>query len=199
MIVIIDYKIGNMLAIKNIIANIGHEALISNNIKDISLASKLILSGVGAYDNGINNLKKLNLFELIEKKVLIDKSPILGICLGMQLMANNSEEGEQTGFGWIDATVKQFEKESCTTSIPVMGWNYIENIKPNTLIFQEKQRYYFAHSYYFPKETKESIAIANVGIDYCAAFQKENIFGVQFHPEKSHNYGKNLFRKFCEM
>ena len=199
MIVIIDYKVGNIGSIKNMITKIGYECKISNQKKDIEHASKLILPGVGSYDNGVENLKKLSLFDLINKKVIIDKTPILGICLGMQLMAKKSEEGFKKGFGWIDTTViKVNEEEYKENSVPILGWNYIKTIKKNLILGDEKQRYYFVHSYYFPLDTPGAISCANVGFEYCAAFQKENIFGVQFHPEKSHNFGKKVFKKFCD-
>lgn len=199
MIVIIDYNIGNVGSIKNMITKLGFECKISKHKKEIENATKLILSGVGSFDNGIANLKKLNLYNLINKKVTVDKIPILGICLGMQLMAEESQEGKEKGFGWIKSRVLKINDEDCKeTTIPILGWNYIKTTIKNPLINEDRQRFYFVHSFYFPHDTTNSIALANVGFDYCVAIQKDNIFGVQFHPEKSHNYGKKVLQKFCE-
>ena len=199
MIIIIDCNIGNVGSIKNMINRIGFDCIISNKLSDIENSSKLILPGVGSFDNGITNLKKLNLFKPINNKVLIEKTPILGICLGMQIMTKFSEEGTKKGFGWINTNVKKIKKSDCNSNIPVMGWNYISSIKDNPIINKDKQRYYFVHSYYIPKETPGSIATASVGFEYCVAFQKENIFGVQFHPEKSHVFGKKMLSNFCSI
>ena len=200
MIVIIDYNVGNIGSIKNMITKIGFECEISNKKEVIESASKLILSGVGAFDNGITNLKNLDLLDLLNKKVLVDKTPILGICLGMQLMAERSEEGIEKGLGWIPQKVKRLNMADCKeTTIPILGWNYINIIKGNSILSKDKQRYYFVHSFYFPIDTTGLIASANVGFDYCAAFQKENIYGVQFHPEKSHIFGKEVLSNFCKL
>ena len=199
MIVIVDYNVGNVGSIYNMITKIGYESIISNDKNIIASASKLILPGVGSFDNGIQNLQNLDLFDVLNKKVLIDKIPILGICLGMQLMAESSDEGEKKGLGWISQNVEKIKPNECKlTTIPILGWNYINVTRENKLISSAKQRYYFVHSYYFTKHTPDSIANANVGFDYCAAFQKDNIFGVQFHPEKSHVFGKNLLDNFCK-
>ena len=198
MIVIIDYDTGNIGSIKNMITKLGRECTISRDLDIIRSATKLILPGVGSFDNGMKNLKKFNLIEILNQKVIKDNTPILGICLGMQLMAQGSDEGSEKGLDWISQHVKKVEKEkSRNTTIPILGWNYIQIQKDNPLLPNIKQRFYFVHSYYFPKETPNSIATANVGFDYCVAYKKKNIFGVQFHPEKSHSFGKILLENFC--
>ena len=200
MILIIDYNVGNIGSIKNMLLNIGVECEVSNDIKKIKAAKKLILPGVGSYDNGMRNLKQLKLIKILNQKVIYEKTPILGICLGMQLMGENSEEGNEKGLGWINQKVKKIEENKMKKlTVPVMGWNYLSVNKKNKILENKIQRFYFVHSYYFPKETKESIASANIGFEYCVAFQKDNIYGVQFHPEKSHNFGKFFFKTFCDL
>ncbi len=201
LIVIIDYKTGNTGSIKNMLNKIGFDCVVSDNKDIISKASKLILSGVGSFDNGIKNLKHLDLIELIEKKVVEEKTPILGICLGMQLMAKKSEEGSESGFGWINQNVLKFKKNfSKDIYIPVMGWNYVSLSKAESKLFSnKKQRFYFVHSYYFPIDTPHSVAFIKSNLEYCCAFEKNNIFGVQFHPERSHAFGKELLKRFCNL
>lgn len=200
MIVIIDYDTGNIGSIKNMITKLGHPCNISRDIDTIRSATKLILPGVGSFDNGMKNLKKFNLIEILNQKVIKDNTPILGICLGMQLMAQGSDEGSEKGLDWISQHVQKVDKEkSRNTTIPILGWNYIQVHKNNPLLQMNKQRYYFVHSYYFPVETPNSIATANVGFDYCVAYKKKNIFGVQFHPEKSHSFGKIVLENFCSL
>ena len=200
MIIIVDYNIGNVGAIQNMINKIGYECEISSDIDKIKKARKIILSGVGSFDNGILNLRKLNLIDILNKKVLIEKTPVLGICLGMQLMASKSEEGIEKGLNWISQDVKKINPDfSSEITIPILGWNYVKLIKKSPIIYEINPRYYFVHSYYFPKNTPGTFASANIGFDYCVGFQKENIFGVQFHPEKSHIFGKKLLKNFCKI
>lgn len=200
MIVIVDYNIGNVGSIKNMLTKIGYECVISNEIEIIESASKLILAGVGSFDNGMSNLKRLGLTDVLNRKVIENKTPILGICLGMQLMAESSEEGNMMGLGWIPTKVKKIETgTNSEITIPVIGWNYVKIVKTTPLIIEDKQRFYFVHSYYFPENTVGTFAYANIGFDFCAAFQHNNIYGVQFHPEKSHNFGKKLLLNFCKL
>lgn len=197
MIVIVNYNMGNVGSVYNMIKKIGFEALITSNINEIEKAKKIILPGVGAFDNGIINLKKLGLIEILEYKVFKERVPILGICLGMQLMTKKSEEGELQGLSWIDAETKRFVSD--TYKIPHMGWNYVKIIKDSDLFSSEfsEWRFYFVHSYYVECYNKDDILTTTFYIhDFVSSFQRENIIGVQFHPEKSHKFGMMLLKNF---
>jgi glutamine amidotransferase len=204
MITIVDYGCGNLGSIQNMIKKIGSKAQITSDAAKIALAEKLILPGVGAFDTGIKNLHERGLWSILNKRVLEDKVPILGICLGMQLMTKSSEEGVLKGLSWIDAETKKFKFDEVSEKrkIPNMGWNYIE-IKKNSRLFNnmyEHPKFYFVHSYYVNCHQKEDvIAVANYGQNYDCAFEKDNIFGVQFHPEKSHKYGMKLLENFIAL
>lgn len=197
MIVIVDYGMGNLKSISNMLNKIGAKNEITNQEKQIRKAEKLILPGVGSFDFGIKNIKNLNLFDCLNQKVLIDKTPILGICLGMQLFTKSSEEGKEKGFGWIDAETKKFDIESLKT--PHMGWNTID-IKKKSSLFNNnisERRYYFVHSYYVECNVKEDIlASTDYSISFTSMIEKENIYGSQFHPEKSHNFGMEILNQF---
>jgi len=202
MIVIVDYGCGNLGSIKNMLKKAGYDSLITSDKNEIQKAGKLILPGVGAFDTGIKNLKQADMFELLNKKVLEEKTPVLGICLGMQLMTKRSEEGKETGFGWIDAEVVKFIPGKEGLKIPNMGWNEIK-VKKESKLFKnadENQRFYFVHSYYVKcAHPDDVIATAEFGHEYVCAFGKENIYGVQFHPEKSHKYGLQLLTNFAQL
>lgn len=204
MIVIIDYKTGNYGSVLNMLRKIGEEATISSDILDINKASKLILSGVGSFDSGMKNLKDLGVLSILNEKVIENKTPILGICLGMQLFSRKSEEGHLAGLGWIDAVVAKFRFENTQNSlkVPHMGWNIIELVKKNALFknMTEEQKFYFVHSYYIKcNEVKDVVAFTEHGIRFASVVQKNNIFGVQFHPEKSHKFGMQLLKNFIEL
>ncbi|MCH8741623.1 imidazole glycerol phosphate synthase subunit HisH [Patescibacteria group bacterium] len=202
MIVIIDYKMGNTGSILNMLKKIGETAVISSDIKDINNADKLILPGVGSFDTGMNNINNSGLLDILNKKVLKEKTPILGICLGMQLFANKSEEGIKRGLGWIGGNVVKFKFKDNNLKIPHMGWNEIK-IKKNDVLFKniaEEPRFYFVHSYYFfCNDNNDVLATTNYGYDFASVVRKDNIRGVQFHPEKSHKYGMNLLKNFAQL
>lgn len=199
MIGIIDYEVGNLASIKNMLKKIGSDSFFIQSPDDFSKASKLILPGVGSFDYGMEQLAKKGLIETMENQVLKEKKPILGICLGAQLLTKSSEEGIKKGLGWVNATTVKFK-----TSLPVpnMGWNDIIIVKENSLLkdfHDDAPRFYFVHSYHFEFKDKEQIlAYNNYDYDYACAFQKENIFGVQFHPEKSHKFGMQLLKNFSK-
>ncbi|MFA6980582.1 MAG: imidazole glycerol phosphate synthase subunit HisH [Ignavibacteriaceae bacterium] len=201
MIVIIDYGLGNLGSILNMLKRIGVDSIISNDKKLIENADKIILPGVGSFDSGMSNLKKAGLVNILERKVLVDKVPFLGICLGMQLITRKSEEGELNGLGWIDAETKKFDStiQDKKMIIPHMGWNKVYPVS-DCLLFNDmdnEMRFYFVHSYYVHCENKEEIAgETDYGSRFTSVIQKENIFATQFHPEKSHKYGLTLLKNF---
>jgi imidazole glycerol-phosphate synthase subunit HisH len=203
-IVIIDYGMGNLGSIFNMFKHIGVESSISESVQDIENADKLVLSGVGAFDSGMKNISDLGLLSLLNDMVLKDKKPILGICLGMQLFAIKSEEGTSAGLGWINADIVKFnfDNESANLKIPHMGWN-LANVHGDSALFRdtiEESRYYFVHSYHLVCEEEENvICTTNYGYEFPSAIEKENIFGVQFHPEKSHRFGMKLLKNFAEL
>jgi len=200
-IVIVDYGLGNLASIKNMLKAIGTPSIITSDISEIRKSDKLILAGVGAFAQAIQNLKELNLLQVLNNLVLTEKVPILGICLGMQLFTEKSEEGSEKGFGWIKGkTVKfHFDTNEANLKIPHMGWNTIK-IERNNFLFEgldNDTKFYFVHSYYVSCEDQEDILTTTFhGFNFTSALQKENIYGVQFHPEKSHKFGKSVMERF---
>lgn len=203
MIVIIDYGIGNLASVLNMFKKIGvSDVCISKDEAIIANATKLLLPGVGAFDAGMNNLEQSHLIPLLNKKVLEEKVPVLGICLGMQLLTKRSEEGVKTGLGWIDAeTVKFNLNPALKLKVPHMGWNYIKVRIQNPLIdMQSKNRFYFVHSYYVKCfDESQSLATSNFGIDFTCMVNKDNIYGAQFHPEKSLKFGMKVLENFAKL
>ena len=198
MITIIDYNTCNVGSIQNMLRKLGYDSVVTNNQEKIFNATKLILPGVGAFDHGINNLKELGLIPIIKEKVN-SGTPILGICLGYQLLSRSSEEGKEAGLGLIEADTIKFSFENTKLKIPHMGWN--------NLIYKDKlklfhgldanARFYFVHSYFVKCDSPSIIsASTEYGGMFASAIEKENIFGVQFHPEKSHKYGMKVFTNF---
>lgn len=200
-VVIVDYDAGNPISIKNMIKKIGYESLISNRIEDIKLASHLILPGVGHFKYGIDQLKKTNLIPVLEDKVINEKTPLLGICLGMQLLTASSEEGDAEGLNWIPSTKTTSLKKSVKSlKIPHMGWNYVQPVDHVLFRGIVDPRFYFVHSYKVESESEAAIlAKTTYEVPFISAIQKENILGVQFHPEKSHRYGFQLLKNFVEL
>ena len=202
-IIIIDYYMGNLRSILNKLNRIGYNAVVTNNADIIKKADKIILPGVGHFQKAMENLKQLQLLEVLNEAVIIKKIPILGICLGMQLMAKFSEEGDVNGLGWFDADVVRFRvSDHLKYKVPHIGWNNAIAEKDSPL-FKGKSAeamYYFVHSYHMRCNLKEDI-LANTEYDYTftSAVQKNNIFGTQFHPEKSHDDGEKLLRNFVEL
>jgi glutamine amidotransferase len=201
MVIIIDYKIGNLLSVQNMFKYLGINSRISNSIEDIRNADKLILPGVGHFKTGMKNLIHSNLIDTLNEEVLAKKKNILGICLGMQLMTKHSEEGDCDGLGWIDATTKKFQLSE-PLKVPHMGWNNV-NYKKDTGLnknISKEPRHYFVHSYFVDCNNKEDVLATTLyGNEFVSAFQHKNIYGVQFHPEKSHKYGMELLRNFNQL
>ena len=203
-IVIIDYGMGNIGSIQNMLKYLGVESIITSDKKDIEKADKLILPGVGHFKSAMDNIKKLDIIDVLRYKVLEEKKPILGICLGMQLMCSFGEEGGVPGLSFIDADVKKFNfLEDDELKVPHMGWNKVELINDNSQIFKESidgSKFYFVHSYYVKcNNTSDVLTKTDYGLNFDSSFEKGNIFGVQFHPEKSHSYGINLFKNFLKI
>jgi glutamine amidotransferase len=203
MIVIIDNELGNVRSIYAKIEQMGEHVCISHSVNDIENADKLILPGVGAFDTGMEKIRENGILEILNKKVMQDKIPILGICLGMQLLSNNSEEGFAAGFGFIQSVTKKFYfSPSFNLNIPHMGWNTIQIKRESPLLksIDNHSRFYFVHSYHLVCQEPENIvAETSYGYDFPSIIQKDNIFGVQFHPEKSHKQGLQLIRNFVRI
>jgi len=198
MIGIIDYEVGNLASIKNMLKKIEVDSFFIQDSSDFSKANKLILPGVGSFDYGMEQLEKKGFIESMGNQVLEEKKPILGICLGAQLLTQSSEEGEKKGLGWVNATTVKFKTQ---LPVPNMGWNDIKITQENKLLidFHDIPRFYFVHSYHFKFNDEEQVlAYGNYDYDYACAFQKENILGVQFHPEKSHKFGMQLLKNFSQ-
>lgn len=203
MITIIDYGIGNVGSIKNMLKKIGQKSIITSVREDILASDKLILPGVGAYDYGIEQLYRSNLIDTINQKVVKDKTPILGICLGMQLFSKGSEEGSKPGLGWINAYTKKFRfNDEINLPVPHMGWNELKKNKESKLFagLPINSRFYFVHSYHLNCEDSSDILFtSNYGYEFTSGIEKDNILGVQFHPEKSHKFGMQLLKNFAEL
>lgn len=202
MITIVDYGLGNLGSIRNMLKKVGFDSIIASDAAAIRNASKLLLPGVGAFDAGMRQLHNSRLIPILEERVFREKVPLLGICLGMQLLARRSEEGTLPGLGWIDADVVRFNFEAGSPlKVPHMGWNVVRPKKPSFLLpgIEEEERYYFVHSYYVRCDKAEDVLLtADYGHTFDAAFSCDNITGVQFHPEKSHKFGMRLLRNFAE-
>jgi len=203
MITIIDYKTGNLRSIQNMLKRIGYQSIISSNPDQIKEAEKLILPGVGSFDYGMEQLENEGLIDILNTKVLVEKIPILGICLGVQLFTLCSEEGQKKGLGWFNAKTVKFNssKFEANQKIPHMAWSEIEANQKSKLFkdMPENPRFYFVHSYHLSTEIQDEIAAsATYGYKFIVALEKENIIGVQFHPEKSHKFGLQVLKNFVE-
>ena len=200
MITIIDYGMGNLHSVFKAFKRVGIKTVVSSRKEDVIASEKLILPGVGHFKKGIENLNKLGLVEVLNKRVVKEKIPLLGICLGMQLLTKFSEEGNAHGLGWIDAETIKFRLER-EFKIPHMGWNNI-NIKKGDSIFsgvKKNASFYFVHSFHVEcKNEKEILAITNYGKGFVSMIRKENILGIRFHPEKSHSQGLQILKNFVE-
>tara|TARA_R110001592_G_scaffold294462_3_gene564274 strand:- start:4495 stop:5061 length:567 start_codon:yes stop_codon:yes gene_type:complete len=184
---------------------IGVKSAISSNSGEIKQASKIILPGVGNFDYGMKNLHSSGLIDVLNQKTLIEKIPILGICLGAQMLGNKSEEGIEKGLGWIDMDIVKFDpsKMERTDKIPHMSWSEIKIEKQGSKLMQgltNASRFYFVHSYHMkPTENSDILTSSNYGYNFVSAVEKENIYGVQFHPEKSHKYGMKVLQNFANL
>jgi glutamine amidotransferase len=203
MIAVVDYKMINLGSVTNMLRHVGaKDVKVVSTPEELSLADKIILPGVGAFDNAMTNLAKMNLIETLKQKSLIQKVPVLGICLGMQLMTEKSEEGVLPGLGLIKAKTVKFKLKDQHLKIPHMGWNRIKCVNPSPLFNSndDDSRFYFVHSYYVKCEFEENVMLhTNYGEDFASGIVSGNIWGVQFHPEKSHRFGKEMFKRFLKV
>jgi glutamine amidotransferase len=200
-LVIVDYGLGNLGSIKNMLRKIGVDATVSGETSVIESAAKLVLPGVGAFDHGMESLGERGLIDVLNVK-RGEGTPILGICLGMQLLTKGSEEGTLPGLGWIDARAVRFRSDGRAEkfTVPFMGWNYVRVSHPCRLFedLTDRPRFYFVHSYYVQAADQSAvIATSRYEVEYAAAIESENVVGVQFHPEKSHRYGMKLLTNFA--
>lgn len=202
MITIIDYGAGNIGSIQNMIRKIGFQAAVTSKASEIMNAEKLILPGVGSFDYGMQQLIDSGLIDTINQKVLVEKVPILGICLGVQLFTNGSEEGNLKGLSWFDAeTVKFNIPGELKLKVPHMGWNGVKLRKESKLFTEmyDDPRFYFVHTYHLKCNNEEDcLTDTNYGYSFASALEKENIVGVQFHPEKSHKFGMKILSNFIQ-
>lgn len=200
MITIIDYGMGNLGSIKNMLNHIDVECKISTAIEEIKSAKKIILPGVGSFDAAMSKILSSGIKDVLDYKVLTEKTPLLGICLGMQLLTLASEEGDLPGLGWIDAQTLRFRftKEQ-KLKVPHMGWNLTIPLRPSRLIedLPEEPKFYFVHHYFVRvNNPDDSLMKTHHGFDFDSVIQKDNIYGAQFHPEKSHKFGMKILKNF---
>ena len=205
MIGILDYGLGNIRAFSNIYKLLDINHIIVQKSEELKGVSKIILPGVGAFDDAMNKFNNSGLRNSVETMVFNEKIPLLGICVGMQILACSSDEGLEKGLGWIKSSVKIFDIDTIShdTKLPHMGWNTIFITSKNEPLFQgldKDPNFYFLHSYYFESDNKKNIiSETEYGIKYTSAVRSENIYGVQFHPEKSHKNGVKLLKNFASI
>lgn len=203
MTAIIDYHAGNIASVQNMLKKIGVQAILTNDVAVIRSAQRIILPGVGSFDFGMSKLKELALLETLHERVRLQKIPCLGICLGAQLMCSKSEEGRLAGLGWISAEVRKFPTQNNGTkyAVPHMGWDVVGATKPSNLLtgLGADPRFYFVHSYFIKCNDRNDVLFTNeYSVPFDSAFERDNIVGVQFHPEKSHKFGKTFLKNFIE-
>jgi glutamine amidotransferase len=204
MITIIDYGVGNVFAFQNVFNRLNIPSKIAKSVDDLISVSKLILPGVGHFDYAMSQLNKSGMRDRLDELVLIEKIPVIGICVGMQMMAHKSDEGTLDGLCWIDACVKKFDEATINqhTKLPHMGWNDVIPIKNHPLYkgLEQEAIFYFLHSFYFKcSNQKNSISKTDYGINFSSSVQHDNVYGIQFHPEKSHSYGERLLENFAKL
>lgn len=204
MMTIIDYGLGNIKAFANVYKSLGVPFVLAAKAGDLDRATKIILPGVGAFDQAVDLLRDSGMKERLDEIVIKEKVPVLGICVGMQMLASSSEEGELHGLGWINGTVKKIDSSSLTTRtrLPHMGWNSVEAVRQSRLFegIDMGTRFYFLHSYYFHCHNSEDVvALTEYGGRFPSAVNSANVYGVQFHPEKSHRGGVRLLQNFASL
>jgi len=204
MIAIVDYGLGHVLAFVIVYQRLNILVTVAETPGDLAKASKLILPGVGAFDHAMQQLEQSGMRPDVDRLVLQHGVPVLGICVGMQMLANSSDEGALPGLSWIDGRVRRFNVGALLghTHLPHMGWNDVTPVVGGGLFagLEHDARFYFLHSYYFDcHQPQDTLAFSDYGIEFSSAVQHENIYGVQFHPEKSHHFGSQLLKNFAEL
>lgn len=204
MITLIDYGVGNINAFVNVYKRVDVPVKVAKNAQDLEGAQKLILPGVGHFDHAMSQLNNSGMRAKLDELVLEEKIPVIGICVGMQMMGNYSDEGNMEGLKWIDASVKKFDetKINQVTRLPHMGWNDVKPKKDLALFkgLEKDAIFYFLHTYYFECNNPDDImAVSDYGIEFACAANHENKYGIQFHPEKSHHYGETLLHNFAKL
>lgn len=202
-IAIVDYQMGNLFSVKKKLSKLNVLAVCTSNHEEIASADKIILPGVGHFSKAMQHLQELDLIDILNKEVLVNKKPILGICLGMQLMAKQSEEGHAKGLGWIEANVVKFKiKDTLKYKIPHTGWNQISVLKQSPLMrnIPSLSEFYFVHAYHVELQNKaDALNETEYEYNFISAVQKDSIYGVQYHPEKSHDVGEQLLKNFIDL
>lgn len=204
MIAIVNYGLGNIQAIANIYGRINLPVRIASCAAELAGAKKVILPGVGAFDWAMDRLNKSGMRDALDELVLGQQVPVLGICVGMQMLARSSDEGIIPGLGWINGEVKKFDPAGAreTTRLPHMGWNDVTVVQPGGLFsgLESDARFYFLHSYYFSAPDSGNVmAVTEYGFPFASSVRSDNVYGVQFHPEKSHQWGIRLLKNFAEL
>ena len=204
MITIVDYGLGNIQAIANIYRRLDIPVTTAQDAATLARAQRIVLPGVGAFDWAMSRLDASGMRETLDRLVLQDKRPVIGICVGMQMLARRSDEGNAAGLGWVDASVRLFDDARFVgpTHLPHMGWNDAAPRATDPLFIglEQDARFYFLHSYYFePHEPADILATTDYGGEFCCAVRHGNVMGVQFHPEKSHQWGIRLLKNFAEL
>lgn len=204
MIAIINYGLGNIEAFVNVYRKLHIDVKVVNRPSDLVGSSKLILPGVGAFDHAMQSFNDSGMRKDVERMVLDEHVPVLGICVGMQMLSNSSTEGSKAGLGWIDGKVLSFTEVLDSDGLPTphMGWNDVSPCKGTPLFagLENDSRFYFLHSYFFEcKNVEQSIATSSYGVNFSCAINSNNVYGVQFHPEKSHHFGWQLLKNFSDL
>jgi imidazole glycerol-phosphate synthase subunit HisH len=202
MVTIIDYGMGNLGSIQNMFKRIGVASEITGDKDKIKSAKKILLPGVGAFDAAMERIAESGLTDVLNEKALEEKVPVLGICLGMQLLTKSSDEGKLPGLGWVDANTIKFDFADPKLKVPHMGWNLVNTVHNSPLIkdLPEEPRFYFVHSYYVKASNPEDVlTTTHYGLDFHSIIQHDNIYGAQFHPEKSHKFGMKLLENFARL